>query len=483
MIADYARWIAHAPSISQSPDSETALTAIKASLADTLSCMAAAACRSQKDDTYEHGGEQRPDPMPALGRWLGAQEASTGSVVAGLNMRTTPTLAAFFNATAAHAYDFDDDFDPAKAHPSAVLWPAIIAVSGACERAGESISMANLFDAYAIGLDGYRALGEQINPEHRNRGWHATSTIGAVATTGAVMRLVGGDEETNRNALSLACSRAGGTMAQFGTPAKPLHAGFAAETSVRAAELARAGIAASPKAWDGPHGVALLMGEGEVPRSSISTPAFEERRSAVIDPGLKFKLYPNCASAHRAMWALGSLRGAHGFRADDIAAITVSLPAAHLANLSSPEPISPEQARFSMPHACAAVLAADPTSVTAYQMPTVRDPKITAIRSQVTVRAAAPSNDQVDGYGPALKATVSVQLHSGPTLTASCSSPPGRGDNPCSNAVRAQKFTALLGLAGVPEDRAREWYGRFTGDTPVTLSQIEAFLRQPAQQP
>ena len=37
--------------------------------------------------------------------------------------------AALVNGTAAHALDFDDNFDPAKAHASAVLVPAILALA------------------------------------------------------------------------------------------------------------------------------------------------------------------------------------------------------------------------------------------------------------------------------------------------------------------------------------------------------------------
>ena len=42
--------------------------------------------------------------------------------------RLAAPWAALVNGTAAHALDFDDNFDPAKAHATAVLVPAILAL-------------------------------------------------------------------------------------------------------------------------------------------------------------------------------------------------------------------------------------------------------------------------------------------------------------------------------------------------------------------
>ena len=48
------------------------------------------------------------------------------STVVGHKDKLSAPWAALVNGTAAHALDFDDNFDPAKAHASAVLIPAIL---------------------------------------------------------------------------------------------------------------------------------------------------------------------------------------------------------------------------------------------------------------------------------------------------------------------------------------------------------------------
>src|SRR5690606_852739 len=139
-----------------------------------------------------------------------------------------PPWAALVNGAAAHALDFDDNFDPAKAHASAVLVPAILALAEG--RAGEPpISGFAMLDAYIVGLQIMGRTGQGVNPYHRDRGWHATATLGAIGAAAACARLLRLSAGQAAHALSLATSMASGSMAQFGTMAKPLHAGLAAK--------------------------------------------------------------------------------------------------------------------------------------------------------------------------------------------------------------------------------------------------------------
>src|SRR5688500_12910136 len=148
----------------------------------------------------------------------------------GQGARLAAPWAALVNGTAAHALDFDDNFDPAKAHATAVLAPAILALAeqeGASGRA--------CLDAYIAGLQIMGRVGQGVNPAHRNRGWHATATVGAIGAAAACVRLLDLNEDQAAHALSIATSMAGGFMSQFGTSVKPIHAGLAAKAGVMAA--------------------------------------------------------------------------------------------------------------------------------------------------------------------------------------------------------------------------------------------------------
>jgi 2-methylcitrate dehydratase PrpD len=279
--------------------------------------------------------------------------------------RLAAPWAALVNGTAAHALDFDDNFDPAKAHATAVLVPAILALA---EQ--EGASGAACLDAYVAGLQIFGRVGQGLNPVHRNRGWHATATIGAIGAAAACARLLGLGAREAAFALSIATSMAAGSMAQFGTMTKPLHAGLAAKAGVMAASLARAGVDAGLATLDGPTGLNRLMvgpdyeqlrdtlGHVEHGQNLRFETAAVGEPLLLLSSGLKLKRFPNCGSAHRAMDGLAALIDAHGFAPADIAEIHVRAPVTHLNNLMYTVPEDALQAKFSLEYALACIAIA-----------------------------------------------------------------------------------------------------------------------------
>ena len=148
-----------------------------------------------------------------------------------------PEATALVWGTAAHALDYDDVHMTSVTHPSAVLIPAIEAAARSAPELRDRRST-----AFALGLAVNVGLGNAIGFAHYAKGWHATSTIGAVAAGAAVAHLFGLEERAFLSALAIAAAQAGGLQRNFGTMAKPLQAGLAAQAGVRAARLAMAGL-------------------------------------------------------------------------------------------------------------------------------------------------------------------------------------------------------------------------------------------------
>ena len=271
--------------------------------------------------------------------------------------------AALVNGTAAHALDFDDNFDPAKAHATAVLAPAILALAEQEDASGR-----DCLDAYVAGLQILGRVGQGVNPTHRNRGWHATATVGAIGTAAACARLLRLDARQAAYAVSIATSMAAGFMSQFGTMTKPLHAGLAAKSGVLAASLARSGLDAGLSTLDGPTGMNRLMvgPDYEQLRDNLThvehgqNLRFETEKVGepllLLSSGLKLKRFPNCGSAHRAMDGLSDLITAHGFSADQVEAVNVRAPVTHLNNLMYQCPEDALQAKFSLEYGLACIL-------------------------------------------------------------------------------------------------------------------------------
>ncbi|KUO51802.1 MAG: hypothetical protein APF82_09680 [Sphingomonadales bacterium BRH_c42] len=284
--------------------------------------------------------------------------------VFGQTQRLAAPWAALVNGTIAHALDFDDNFDPPKAHPTTVLFPAIMAIA---EQ--EKLSGAAAIDAYIVGLQILGRIGQGLNPAHRNRGWHATATVGVMGATAACARLLKLDAETCARALSIATSMSAGFMSQFGTEMKPVHAGLAAKGGVMAATMAQAGITAGQGTLDGPTGMNRLM----------VGPDYEELRDTIthIEHGqnlryeldhvgepllitehlFRVKRFPTCGAIHRAMDGVLGLKAQHGFAPVDLASVDLYMPQVHFNNVMYTDPRTPLEAKFSAEYGVGCVLA------------------------------------------------------------------------------------------------------------------------------
>lgn len=272
------------------------------------------------------------------------------AMVVGSDVGLPPPWAAFVNATAAHALDYDDWDDPSLVHTSAVLLPAILAATTGSETNG-----ADIIDAHIMGVEALLRIGEAVNPSHYWTGWHSTATIGAIGAAAAVSRVQAlGDDET-ANALSIATSMAGGYVSQFGTMTKPMHAGFAAKAGVFAAALAKAGTSAQEAALDGP--VSFRSTTSNVDQEAFLR-AFGKLGApwAIEEYGMHIKLYPSCGGTHRVIEAALALKKDTRIVAGEIQDIEVNVPEFLIELLPYRVPNTRPEALFSLPYCVAAAL-------------------------------------------------------------------------------------------------------------------------------
>ena len=276
----------------------------------------------------------------AVARAAELSHGAGGAALWGMGHSLSMAGAALVNGTAAHALDFDDNFEPSMAHASAVLVPALLAMASGLEP----VAGKRMLAAYIVGIELQARIGQVMHPDHYRAGWHATSTLGAIGAAGACAWLAGADSDGIANAMSLAFSQAAGSKLQFGSQAKPTHAGLAARAAVTAAALAKAGLGAKEAFATGPWSFAeLYNGNGK----ELDTDGLG-KRWALLDTGLMVKRFPCCAASHRALDGVESMIRDHGFGLEDVAEISVELPDMLARNLRYDTPETEAEARFSL---------------------------------------------------------------------------------------------------------------------------------------
>jgi 2-methylcitrate dehydratase PrpD len=277
-----------------------------------------------------------------LRAWALAQGARGVASLWGTGERTSAGLAALVNGAAAHALDFDDVSWAMNGHPTVPLLPAAFAAAEVVGASG-----ADLLRAYVAGFEVEARLGQALGRPHYEKGWHATATLGVFGAAAAAGILFGLDAGQLRRAFGIACSRASGTRANFGTDTKPLHAGLAARAGLEAAELARLGVTAREDAVEAEMGLADLYG-GKQPFAlpAMGTPFALER------PGLELKPYPSCRFTHRTIDLVLALREKHPDR--ELESLEIASDPLGLKILIYPRPRTGLEAKFSLPY-CAAI--------------------------------------------------------------------------------------------------------------------------------
>ncbi|QJU40066.1 MmgE/PrpD family protein [Serratia marcescens] len=283
-----------------------------------------------------------------------------------------------------HALDFDDYHPALRGHPSTVVLSALLALNG------ESDNVTELLTAYVIGVEAAGRLGLAAGTQHYVLGFHSTATLGAVAACAAVARYLQFDQRQTQIALGLAATQAAGLRSQFGSAAKPLHAGLAARNAVNAALLAQAGFIGQPE------GVldSLLTSHGGGRQKPECLTAGWGTPWLILQPGLEFKRYPTCGGTHSAAEAALALRArllAQGDALAEIAQVEVSFPPGADTAPFIRQPATGVEARFSLEYVIADALYHGEVPLTHYGEQPV-DAAIAALAAKVErhVDPAAP---------------------------------------------------------------------------------------------
>jgi 2-methylcitrate dehydratase PrpD len=395
--------------------SDLARLRAKHAIADTIGCMVA--------------GVDDFSTQAVRGAFAAEIGASGPSLVIG-GGRASTVVAALVNGTAAHALDYDDNFRPAISHASAVLVPALLAIAQASQADGRS-----LIDAYLVGLEAQAAVGRGVNPSHYTAGWHATSTVGAIGTAGGAAWLMGLGASGIARAMSVAVSMAAGVKGQFGTPAKPLHAGLAARNAVEAARLAAAGMTGRLDILESPQGFLELFGGRDASGWADLTLASPH---VIESHGLTPKRHPCCGSTHNTIDAILDLRARHGFTAGQVAAVKAHVGIANVRNLAYPEPANDMQARFSMQYCVALALLQDGLRLADFTPEAVARPEVRRLLPRTTMTAYSREEELAAGGRPPHRVT--VQLSDGRVLEAERRAARGSMADPFDDMDRRLKF-------------------------------------------
>jgi len=391
-------------------------------------------------------------------------EASGGCTAIGHARALDAAGAAFVNGTAAHGEDFDDTFEGGPVHAGAVVVPAVLAIS---ER--EKILRKEALRAIAVGVE-LMCRASMVAPKLIHKaGFHPTAVLGAMAAAAAAASAMRLPQRQFVNALGIAGSMASGIIEYLaeGAWTKRLHPGWAAQSGIRAADLARAGFVGPRTVFEGTHGFYHGFARTAQGDWAKLVDGFGRRW---IAESLAFKVYACGTMTHPYIDCARKL--AVRIEVGEIEEVICEVAEGTVHRLWEPlaakrEPPNAYAAKFSQPYCIAAGFVLGHAGLEAFTEERVRDPRLRAVASRVRyeIDPDNPYPDEFTGH-------VRVRMKDGAVHEERQAHFRGGAHEPLSRADLEQKFRLNCAHGEWPEEKIAgllRW-AKHAVDAPIDLA-------------
>ncbi len=374
--------------------------------------------------------------IQALGPYSGKPTAS----ILGRSERMDPLHASLMNGISSHVYDFDDTTPKNYMHPTSPVASALFAYASM-----NPVSGRDFMEAFILGFEAESRIGNAVYPAHYDVGWHITGTAGVFGAAAAIGKLLNLEGHEMIWAIGLAATQAAGLREMFGSMAKALHPGRAAQNGYASALLAQAGFTAGEHGLEGPRGFAAVQA-AKYDLSKITTRLGEDFDLRANT----YKPFPCGIVNHPTIDGCIQIHDEHRPVPENIAAVRLRV-APLVMDLCNQQGITKGlQGKFSVYHGAAIGLVRGKAGIQEYTDEAVNDPQIKRVRELVkAVGDPSITEDQ---------ARIEVELASGVKLTRFVEQSLGNIHRPMTDKQLEAKFRdqAVAALPAAQVDKAIE---------------------------
>jgi 2-methylcitrate dehydratase PrpD len=300
-------------------------------------------------------------------------------------------------------------------------------------------------------------------------GFHPTAVLGTIAAAAGIAAALNFKKNDFVNALGIAGSMASGIIEYLaeGAWTKRLHPGWAAQSGIRAADLARAGFVGPRRVLEGTHGLYQAFAHTAEGDWGKLLDGFGERwvaASIAFKPyacGTMTQPYVDCAR-----------RLARGIRVEDIVEVVCEAAEGTVHRLWEPladkqRPPNAYAAKFSQPYCIAAGFVLGHAGLEAFTEERVRDERLRALAAKVRyeIDPHNPYPDEFTGH-------VKVKLIDGTTLEERQAHLRGGVHEPLARADLEEKFRLNCRYGGWSAAQAERFLAlaRTAFDSKIDLS-------------
>jgi 2-methylcitrate dehydratase PrpD len=357
--------------------------------------------------------------------------------ILGRAERVDPLHAALMNGISSHVYDYDDTTPKNYIHPSSPVASALFAYASANKVTGR-----DFVHAFILGFEAESRIGNSVYPAHYDVGWHITGTAGVFGAAVAIGKLIGLNQQQMIWAIGLAATQAAGLREMFGSMAKSLHPGRAAQNGYASALLAEAGFTSGIHGLEGPRGFAAVQAT-EYDLSKITA-------GLGVDFDLRantYKPFPCGIVNHPTIDGAIQIHHENKLAPESIRAVRLRVAPLVLDLCNQQNITRGLQGKFSVYHGAAIGLVRGKAGILEYADEAVNDPAIKRVRENATaVGDASLTEDQ---------ANIEVELVTGEKIGRFVEKSLGNLNRPLTNQQLDEKFRdqAVMALPALQVER------------------------------
>lgn len=312
--------------------------------------------------------------------------------------------ASLINGIAIHGEDFDDSFEEGIVHSGAVVVPALLAV---CERFNRSGADAVL--GIAAGMEVMCRLSLVAPTAIHRAGFHPTAILGPFGAAAGAGIALGLTDLQFAAAFGIAGSMAGGIIEYLadGSWTKRMHAGWAAQSGLRAALLAKQGFTGPATVFEGQHGLFAGFAPDATPDFKRLTEDLGVRWEI---ERIAFKPYA-CGTICQPYIDCAIELAQRGIQADAIVDILCEVGEGSVHRLWEPlsekhRPATPYAAKFSVPYCLAVGFIDGDAGLLQFTQARISDPDVISLTGKVRY-VIDPENEYPRNFTGHLRATLS----------------------------------------------------------------------------
>ncbi len=367
------------------------------------------------------------------------------SIVVGSDVSVGAGHAALANGTKGHGYEIDDVLICALHHPGVVVVPAALATAEREKSTGKEF-----IAAVVAGYEVMNRVGKAVWTEsHVMRGILPTGTNGPYGAAAAAGKLMDFTEGQMIDALGIAGHQSSGLFegVKEGKMTKRFAAGWAAQSGVTAADLAKLGFTGPSTVLEGEWGFLRAFSDQADP--SQLTAKLGEHYNIMETT---FKPYPCCKALHAAIDGMLELNREYRFDPAQVAEVVVGGYEKLVKMHDIYDPATSMAAQFSIPYVVSVALLKGIPGVEDFAEKNIRDEKVLEFARKVKLAV----DPEVTLYFPANEPSkVTVKLIDGSSFAKTIVCSKGTPNNPMSREELEVKFKTFA-IRVIPSQQAEK---------------------------